>query len=45
MPSGDCEEIKIKSIIITKYLCGRYYHLGFCPKCFVLNIKAKRKKK
>ena len=43
MPSEDGEEIKIKSTIITKYPCGHYYHLGFCPKCFVLNIKAKRK--
>ena len=44
IPSGDGEEIKIKSIIIPKYPCGqRYYHIGFCPKCFVLNIKAKRK--
>lgn len=42
MPSGDGEEIKVKSTIITKYPCGeRYYHVGFCPKCFVLNIKAK----
>ena len=40
MPSGDSEEIKIESMIITKYPCGqRYYHVGFCPKCFVLNIK------
>jgi hypothetical protein len=48
MPSGDDEEIKINSprSIITKYACGRiYYHVGFCPKCFVLNIKAKRKEK
>jgi len=48
MPSGDDEEIKIKSprSIITKYPCGQiYYHVGFCPKCFVLNIKAKRKEK
>jgi hypothetical protein len=45
MPSGDDEEIKIKSPRITKYACGHYYHLGFCPKCFVLNIKAKRKEK
>ncbi|MBI4474553.1 MAG: hypothetical protein HY646_17920 [Acidobacteria bacterium] len=47
MPSGDDEEIKINSprSIITKYDCGRYYHVGFCPKCFVLNIKAKRKEK
>ena len=44
MPSGDGEEIKVKSTIISKYPCGqRYYHVGFCPKCFVLNIKAKRK--
>lgn len=47
MPSGDGEEIKVKSTIIPKYPCGeRYYHVGFCPKCFVLNmlnIKAKRK--
>ncbi len=44
MPSGDGEEIKIKSTTITKYPCGqRYYHVGFCPKCFVPNIKAKRK--
>ena len=42
MPSGDGEEIKVKSIIMPKYPCGeRYYHVGFCPKCFVLNIKAK----
>jgi len=42
MPSGDGEEIKVKSTIIPKYPCGeRYYHVGFCPKCFVLNIKAK----
>jgi hypothetical protein len=42
MPSGDGEEIKVKSTIISKYPCGeRYYHVGFCPKCFVLNIKAK----
>ena len=74
MPSGDGEEIKIKSprskqkTIITKYACGHeltikveykngteyildmkkapiYYDVGFCPKCFVLNIKAKRKEK
>jgi hypothetical protein len=48
MPSGDDEEIKINSprSIITKYACGQtYYHVGFCPKCFVLNIKAKRKAK
>jgi len=46
MPPGDDEEIKIKSpMSIRRYPCGRYYHLGFCPKCFVLNIKAKRKKK
>ena len=52
MPSGDDEEIKIKSprwskpkTIITKYACGHYYHLGFCPKCFVLNIKAKLKER
>ena len=46
MPSGDDEEIKINSpmSIIPKYACGSYYHVGFCPKCFVLNIKAKRKK-
>lgn len=79
MPSGDDEEIKIKSprwkplkTIITKYACGHeltikveyknryyqtgvtayyrdmknapiYYDVGFCPKCFELNIKAKRK--
>lgn len=47
MPSGDGEEIKVKSTIIPTYPCGeRYYHIGFCPKCFVvnmLNIKAKRK--
>jgi hypothetical protein len=42
MPSGDGEEIKVQSTIIPKYPCGeRYYHVGFCPKCFVLNIKAK----
>ena len=84
MPSGDGEEIKIKSprwkhpkTIITKYACGHeltikvkyknwtafplrfgfaayfrdmknapiYYDVGFCPKCFELNIKAKRKEK
>jgi len=75
MPSGDDEEIKIKSprwskpkTIITKYACGHelttkveykngteyyrdtkrapiYYDVGFCPKCFELNIKAKRKEK
>jgi hypothetical protein len=48
MPSGDDEEIKINSprSTITKYACGQsYYHIGFCPKCFVLNIKAKRKEK
>jgi hypothetical protein len=74
MPSGDGEEIKIKSprskqkTVITKYACGHeltikveykngtsywsdmknapiYYDVGFCPKCFVLNIKAKRKEK
>jgi hypothetical protein len=84
MPSGDAEEIKIKSsrwrhpkTIITKYACGHeltkveykgwtgleiglrsvyrsrnirdmkktalFYDVGFCPKCFELNIKAKRK--
>lgn len=74
MPSGDDEEIKIKSpmwkpdpkTIITKYACGHeltikveykngteyyrdmkrapiYCDVGFCPKCFELNIKAKRK--
>lgn len=43
MPSEDGEEIKVKSTIIPKYPCGRYYHVGFCPKCFVLNIKAKQK--
>ena len=83
MPSGDDEEIKIKSpkwskpkTIITKYACGHeltikaeykgwtglevglrslyrsrnirdmkkasiFYDVGFCPKCFELNIKAK----
>jgi hypothetical protein len=42
MPSGDGEEIKVKSTIIPEYPCGkRFYHIGFCPKCFVLNIKAK----
>jgi len=73
MPSGDGEEIKIKSpwkqkTVITKYACGHertikveykigtsywsdmknapiYYDVGFCPKCFELNIKAKRKEK
>jgi hypothetical protein len=41
MSSGDDEEIKSSSI--TKTACGRsYYHIGFCPKCFVLNIKARR---
>jgi hypothetical protein len=86
MPSGDDEEIKIKSrrwskpkTIITKYACGHelikveyknwtgleiglrsvcrskfirdmkkspiFYDVGFCPKCFELNIKAKRKEK
>ena len=47
MPSGDGEEIKVKSTIIPTLPCGqRYFHIGFCPKCFVwnmLNIKAKRK--
>jgi hypothetical protein len=43
MSSGDDEEIKTP--IITKYACGRrHYHIGFCPKCFVLNIKARRMK-
>jgi len=44
MPSGDGEAITVKSTIIpiSTYPCGeRYYHIGFCPKCFVLNIKAK----
>ena len=42
MPSGDHEQIKVKPTTMTIYPCGqRYYHLGFCPKCFVLNIKAK----
>lgn len=42
MPSGDDEEIKSPRSI-TKTACGQsYYHIGFCPKCFVLNIKAKR---
>jgi hypothetical protein len=45
-PSEDDEEIKIKSpVSFTKYACGRYYHVGFCPKCFVLNLKAKRKER
>jgi hypothetical protein len=45
MPSGDHEEIKIRSPRVARYACGRtYYHLGFCPKCFVLNIKANRKR-
>jgi hypothetical protein len=47
MPSGDGEGIKVKSTIIPTLPCGqRYFHIGFCPKCFVLNmlnIKAKRK--
>jgi hypothetical protein len=47
MPSGDGEGIKVKSTIIPTLPCGqRYFHVGFCPKCFVLNmlnIKAKRK--
>jgi len=44
MPSGDHEEIKVKPTTMTIYPCGqRYYHLGFCPKCFLLNIKSKRK--
>jgi hypothetical protein len=44
MPSEDDEEIKIKSpVSFTRYACGRYYHVGFCPKCFLLNIAAKRK--
>jgi len=47
MPSGDGEGIKVKSTIIPTFPCGqRYFHVGFCPKCFVLNmlnIKAKRK--
>src|SRR5215472_15102768 len=42
MPSGDDEEIKSPRSI-TKTACGQsYYHIGFCLKCFVLNIKAKR---
>jgi hypothetical protein len=81
LPSGDDEEIKIKSpwrpgpkTIIRKYACGHeltikveyrgwtwrlgvaayirdmkkapiFYDVGFCPKCFELNIKAKRKEK
>ena len=86
MPSGDDEEIKIKSprwkpptlgfrafrpdpkTVITKYACGHeltskveyknwwayirdmrkapiFYDVGFCPKCFVLNIKAQRMEK
>ena len=47
MPSGDGEGIKVKSTIIPTLPCGqRYFHVGFCPRCFVLNmlnIKAKRK--
>jgi hypothetical protein len=47
MPSGDGEGIKVESTIIPTLPCGqRYFHVGFCPKCFVLNmlnIKAKRK--
>ena len=39
MPPGDGEEIKINSpISIKRTACGHYYHSGFCPKCFVLNI-------
>jgi len=46
MPSGDGEEIKIKSPRLKPYACGQiYYHVGFCLKCFVLNIKAIRKEK
>jgi len=46
MPSADDEETKINSpLVITKYACGRYYHAGFCPQCFVLNIKAIRKRR
>ena len=41
MPSEDAEEIKVKSTIIRRHPCGRYYHIGFCPKCWVLNMKAK----
>ena len=45
MPSGDDEEIKINSpmSIIPKYACGSYYHVGFCPKCFVLNVASRAK--
>ena len=44
MPSGDDEEIKSPRSI-TKTACGQnYYHIGFCLKCFVLNIKAKRRR-
>lgn len=42
IPSGDDEEIKSASSIITRTGCGSYYHIGFCLKCFVLKIKAKR---
>jgi hypothetical protein len=41
MPSGDDEEIKSPWSINTRTACGVNYHIGFCPKCFVLNIKAR----
>ncbi len=41
MPSEDSEEIKVESSIIRREPCGGYYHAGFCPKCFVLNIRAR----
>jgi hypothetical protein len=41
MPSGDAEEIKSPWSINTRTACGVNYHIGFCPKCFVLGIKAK----
>ena len=41
LPSGDDEEIKSPWSINTRTACGVNYHIGFCPKCFVLNIKAK----
>ncbi len=42
LPSEDDEEIKSAKCAITRTACGSYYHIGFCLKCFVVNIKAKR---
>jgi hypothetical protein len=43
-------EIGLRSVRPSKYIRDMkkvpiFYDVGFCPKCFELNIKAKRKEK